>query len=229
MQFTILVRQWPKLPLLSACECIKIFVLINTEECNGNRYIRMFYICNALSLINSIYSQFIDMDYEGKRIYRSAFCSTFMSRPVLLGFLINKSPLWDGAGFWPIKVNSFFHSVFRIVHICFSPFMHRFYSVGLEKWYKPMIWLDNNQNYLLLCQNDVIISLVERVNQGESLASWLNWLTEPPAVCWSVIMGDLSASWKGIYWTLRKAFRTGLPSCAVYSMDKTAEQCKLDI
>ena len=41
------------------------------------------------------------------------------------------------------------------------------------------------------------MSFVERVNQGESLASWLNWLTEPPAVCWSVIMGDLSASCKG--------------------------------
>ena len=41
------------------------------------------------------------------------------------------------------------------------------------------------------------MSFVERVNQGESLASWLNWLTEPPAVCWSVIVGDLSASCKG--------------------------------
>ena len=40
------------------------------------------------------------------------------------------------------------------------------------------------------------MSFVERVNQGESLASWLNWLTEPPAVRWSVIMGDLSASCK---------------------------------
>ena len=38
---------------------------------------------------------------------------------------------------------------------------------------------------------------MERVNQGESLASWLNWLTEPSAVCWSVIMEDLSASCKG--------------------------------
>ena len=41
------------------------------------------------------------------------------------------------------------------------------------------------------------MSFVERVNQGESLANWLNWLTEPPAVSWSVIMGDLSASGKG--------------------------------
>ena len=62
------------------------------------------------------------------------------------------------------------------------------------------------------------MSFVERVNQGESLASWLNWLTEPPAVCWSVIMGDLSASWKGVYWTLPTAFRTGQPSSAVHSM-----------
>ena len=62
------------------------------------------------------------------------------------------------------------------------------------------------------------MSFVERVNQGESLASWFNWLTEPPAVCWSVIMGDLSANWKGVFWTLPKAFRTGPPSCAVYSM-----------
>ena len=96
--------------------------------------------------------------------------------------------------------------------------MHRFYSLGLEKWYKPMIWLDKNQNHLLWCQNGVVISFVEMVNQGESLASWLNWLTEPPAVCWSVIMGDLSASWKGVYWTLPKAFRTGPPSCVVHSM-----------
>ena len=59
---------------------------------------------------------------------------------------------------------------------------------------------------------------VERVNQGDSLASWLNWLTEPPAVCWSVIMGDLSASCKGENWTLPKAFRTGPGSCAVHSI-----------
>ena len=29
----------------------------------------------------------------------------FMTRPVPLGFLINKYPLWDGAGLWPIKVS----------------------------------------------------------------------------------------------------------------------------
>ena len=40
------------------------------------------------------------------------------------------------------------------------------------------------------------MSFVERVNQGESLASGLNWLTEPPAVSWSLIMGHLSAIWK---------------------------------
>ena len=62
------------------------------------------------------------------------------------------------------------------------------------------------------------MTFVERVNQGESLASWLDWLTEPPAVCWSVMMGDLSASWKGVSWTLPEAFRTGPPSCAVHSM-----------
>ena len=56
------------------------------------------------------------------------------------------------------------------------------------------------------------MSFVERVNQGESLASWLNWLnwlTEPPAVSWSVIMGGLSAIWKGGIWTHPNAFRTG--------------------
>ena len=42
-----------------------------------------------------------------------------------------------------------------------------------------MIWLYKNQNHLLQCQNDVVMSLVERVSQGESLASWLDWLTEP--------------------------------------------------
>ena len=62
------------------------------------------------------------------------------------------------------------------------------------------------------------MSFVERVNQGESLASWLNWLTEPPAVSWSVIMGDLSAIWKGEIWTHPNAFRTGPGSCAVHSM-----------
>ena len=41
------------------------------------------------------------------------------------------------------------------------------------------------------------MSFVERVNQGESLASGLNWLTEPPAVCWSVIMGAYKPSGKG--------------------------------
>ena len=63
------------------------------------------------------------------------------------------------------------------------------------------------------------MSFVERVNQGESMASSLNWLTEPPAVCWFVIMGDLLASWKEVYWTLPKAFRTGPQSCAVHSMN----------
>ena len=62
------------------------------------------------------------------------------------------------------------------------------------------------------------MSFVERVNQGESLASWLNWLTEPPAVSWSVIMGYLSAIWKGEIWTHPNAFRTGPGSCAVHNM-----------
>ena len=62
------------------------------------------------------------------------------------------------------------------------------------------------------------MSFVERVNQGESLASWLNWLTEPPAVSWSVIMGDLSAIWKGEILTHLNAFRTGPGSCAVHSI-----------
>ena len=63
------------------------------------------------------------------------------------------------------------------------------------------------------------MSFVERVNQCESLASGLNWLTEPPAVSWSVIMGHLSAIWKGEIWTHPNAFRTGPGSCAVHSMD----------
>ena len=62
------------------------------------------------------------------------------------------------------------------------------------------------------------MSFVERVNQGESLASLINWLTEPHAVSWSVIMGDLSAIWKGEIWTHPNAFRTGPGSCAVHSM-----------
>ena len=59
---------------------------------------------------------------------------------------------------------------------------------------------------------------VERVNQGESLVNGLNWLTELPAVCWSVIMGELSPGLKGAYCTRPKAFKTGPPSCAVQSM-----------
>ena len=62
------------------------------------------------------------------------------------------------------------------------------------------------------------MSFVERVNQGESLVSWLNCFYELPAVCWSLIMGDLSPSRKGVNWTLPEAFRTGPPSCAVHSM-----------
>ena len=55
------------------------------------------------------------------------------------------------------------------------------------------------------------MSFMERVNQGESLVSWLNWLTEPPAVCWSVIMGDLSPGPKGVFWTRPEATKL---SCA---------------
>ena len=36
---------------------------------------------------------------------------------------------------------------------------------------------------------------------------WPNWLTELPAVRWFVIMGDLSSSPKGVYWTRPEAFR----------------------
>ena len=70
-----------------------------------------------------------------------------------------------------------------------------------------MSWLDENQNHLLLCQNDVVLSFVERVNQGKGLVNWLKWLTEPPIVCWSVIMGDLSPGPKGIYCTRPEVFR----------------------
>ena len=93
--------------------------------------------------------------------------------------------------------------------------MRKLYPIGLEKWYKSMIWLNKNQNHLLWCQNDVVISFLERVNQGESL---VNWLTEPPAVCWSLIMGDLSPSCKGVYWTRPEVFKTGPPSCPVQGM-----------
>ena len=72
-----------------------------------------------------------------------------MRKPVPLGSLINKFPLWDGLGCGQSRsvkhaqqVNLFFHFGSKIVHIYFSPWMQKFYSVGLEKWYKPMIWLD---------------------------------------------------------------------------------------
>ena len=48
------------------------------------------------------------------------------------------------------------------------------------------------------------MSIVERVNQGESLVNWVNWLTDSPAVCWSVIMGDLSPSPKGDFLTVQR-------------------------
>ena len=56
---------------------------------------------------------------------------------------------------------------------------------------------------------------MERVNQDESL---VNWLTEPPAVCRSVIIGDLSPSCEGVYWTRPEAFRTAPLSCPVQDM-----------
>ena len=46
------------------------------------------------------------------------------------------------------------------------------------------------------------MSFLETVNQGEGL---INWLTEPPAVCWSVIMGDFSPGPNGVYCTRPKA------------------------
>ena len=36
---------------------------------------------------------------------RSILDTCNMTRPVPLGFFINKFPLWDGAGLWPIKVS----------------------------------------------------------------------------------------------------------------------------
>ena len=62
---------------------------------------------------------------------------------------------------------------------------------GVQACLVTLIWLDKNQNHLLQSRNDVLMSLVERVHQGENLVHWLNWLTEHPAVCQSVIMGDL--------------------------------------
>ena len=70
------------------------------------------------------------------------------------------------------------------------------------------------------------MSFVEKVNHGESLISWLNWLTESPAVCWSVIMGDLSPGLKGVYCIHPKAFRTGPPSCPVQGMHKFSRRVK---
>ena len=73
------------------------------------------------------------------------------------------------------------------------------------------------------------MSFVERVNQGESLASWLNWLTEPPAVSRSVIMGHLTAIWKGEIWAFPNAFRTGPGSCAVHGMHSSPENLISDL
>ena len=96
--------------------------------------------------------------------------------------------------------------------------MHRFYSIGSVKLYKSMIWLNKNQNNLLKWHNDVVMYFVGRVNQGESLVNWLNWLTEPPALCWSLIMRDLSHGSKDVYCTRPKAFRTGRQSCSMQDM-----------
>ena len=109
-----------------------------------------------------------------------------MGRPVQLGIPISKFPPQMGLGCGQLRlvkhaqqVNSFSYSGSKIVHIYFSSWIHRFYSIGLEKLYKPTILSDKNQNHLFQCQNDVLMSFVERVNQGESLDHWLNWLTDP--------------------------------------------------
>ena len=64
--------------------------------------------------------------------------------------------------------------------------------------------------------------LLSTSNRGETAiakcGNWLNWLTELPAVCWSVIMGHLSPSPKGDFSTHPEAFRTGPPSCPVQGM-----------
>ena len=70
------------------------------------------------------------------------------------------------------------------------------------------------------CQKYVVVSFVEWVHQGESLVNWFNWLTEPPTVCWSVIMGDFSPSCKRVHWTRPEALRTGPPNCPVQGMNK---------
>ena len=141
--------------------------------------------------------------------------STMFKPPKVWGRVQISFATWYFLPYHAQQVNSFFYSGSKIIHIYFLSRMHRFYSIGLEKWYKAMIWLDKQPNHLLLCQNYVVMSFAERVNQGESLVNWLDLLTEPPAVCWSVIMGDLSPGPKGVYCTHPKAFRIGPPSCPV--------------
>ena len=102
--------------------------------------------------------------------------------------------------------------------------MHKFYSIGLGKWNTPMIWLNETQNHLLQCQNDLVMYFVEKVYWGEALVNWLHWLSEPPAVCWSVVMGDLSHGSKGVYCTRPEAFKTEQPNCAEQGMS-TAILC----
>ena len=65
---------------------------------------------------------------------------------------------------------------------------------------------------------------VERFNQGESKVYWLKWLTEPPAVCQSVIMGDLSPGRKGVCSTCPEAFRTEPLSCPVQGISTNLAQ-----
>ena len=103
------------------------------------------------------------------------------------------------------QVNSFFFLDLRWPTFIFDHWMHRFYSIGLEKWYQPIIWLNKTQNHLLWCQNGVLMYLVESINQGESLVHWLIWLTESLAVWLSVSMGDSSPGPKWVYLTRPEA------------------------
>ena len=102
--------------------------------------------------------------------------------------------------------------------------MYKVNSIGLVKWYKPMIWRDKNPNHLLCCQNDIVMYFVERVS------AWLIGLIAVLSPCfvlvddqgrlitWPSVLGSGDGVGVEVYWTRPEAFRTGPQTCRVQGM-----------
>ena len=100
--------------------------------------------------------------------------------------------------------------------------MHRLFSIGWEKWYKPMIWLKTFIAMLEWCVKCLMWKGLINV-KAWSVGCWA------PAVCRSVIIGPLTPGPKGVYWTHPEAFGMGPPSSPVQGMrvkDYTYKPCR---